>query len=295
MDSYDFYRITKQQLETQAQSKGIKNLSRYYVLTDYHEGSFLNNYSGKSQIFAQIAFHAQNATMISSIVKFERNVEFLSSAFCSFDPELFCNEYPADKREESVQRIVDRLRFDPETSLGLIWDSSKSKNKDSIVRRYANTLIDAAKFVNQFASREEFLKTLLSYYKNNNYKALINYFRKNIQHGFSVALTCDFLKEFDQSFSALPKPDIHIKDTLCALYGYEKNYYNTEQRELNCIETMQTLVEQINDKLPHNEKITVYQLDRMIWLICSGYFFLDDAGGYKERYINTLRKNMKPE
>ena len=291
MDPYDFYKVTKQQLEVQAQSKGITNLSRYYELTDYHEGSFLNDYSGKSQIFAQIAFHAQNATMISSIVKFERNVEFLSAALCSFDPDLFCKTYSANNREESVQKIVDKLRFDPKTGLGLTWDSSKSmeKNKDKIVRRYANTLIDAAEFVSRFDSREEFLYDLLSHYKNNNYSELIKYFRKNIQHGFSVALTCDFLKEFDRSFSDLPKPDVHIKDTLCALYGYEKNYYNTERKEQECIGTMQTLVKQINAQLPQDERITVYQLDRMIWLICSGYFFLDDAGDYKEKYINAIR------
>lgn len=82
MDAFRFYQITLQQLSEQAQAHGVRDLSRYYELTDYHDGSFLNNLEGKAQVFAQIAFHAQNATMISNIVKFEINFAFLETAMC---------------------------------------------------------------------------------------------------------------------------------------------------------------------------------------------------------------------
>ena len=105
-----------------------------------------------------------------------------------------------------------------------------------------------------------------------------------------IALACDFLKELDTRFD-LPKPDIHIKDALCAYYGKEGNYYRTEKREYECIMEMQNLVCEINNELKkQNEKtITVYQLDRMIWLICSNKFFLDGKGkNSKEFYLSKL-------
>lgn len=295
MTSIEFFKTTEHHLEKLAHEKGISDLSRYYELTDYHQGSFLNSYSGMVKVFAQIAFHAQNATLVSNIVCFERNVEFLSENLCGFNPTLFCEEFKSDEREESVKKIVEKLRFNQQTGKGLKWNSQKSKSgkKDTIMCRYANTLIDAAEFLKKYQSRTEFLNALLKRYEHNNYKGVIAFFRNNISHGFSIALTCDFLKEFDAAFSDLPKPDIHIKDTLCSFLGHERNYYNTEKKELECIEDMQRIVKEINDALSQDKKITVYKFDRMIWLICSGNFYLDDIADYKNRYLREIKEEDK--
>ena len=284
MDALSFYKITQQQLSKQAEAHGVSNLSRYYKLTDYHEGSFLNTLQDKSQVFAQIAFHAQNATMISSIVKFESNFDFLEKTLCHFDPGGFSKKFHADSKA-----VTDVLRYNESTGEGLKWNSEKSKKKDSIINRYSNTLIEAARFVKQFESREAFLEDLLQHYENANYVQVIEHFKSKIPHGFSVALTCDFLKEFDSIFSDLPKPDIHIKDTLCALLNKEKGYYSGKKKELEVIKTMRGIVAEINKNISQDEQITVYQLDRMIWLICSDNFFLDVSGNNKENYLQALR------
>ncbi len=284
MTPYDFYRITESFLESLAKEKGIQNIHRYYELTDFSAGSVLNEFSGTAQVFAQMAFHAQNATMISNIVRFERNIEFLSRALCSFNPESFLKTYECDDRNTSVDIIVEALRC------GLKWDSSKSreKNKDSIANRYANTLLDCANFVNEFSDKEAFLNNLISHYQNNDYIRLIKYFRSKVTHGFSVALTCDFLKEFDLVFNDLPKPDVHIKDTLCTLLGHEDRYYEREKKEYECIADMRRITSDINKALPQNKQITVYKLDRMIWLICSGKFFLDNTSDAKSKYLQAI-------
>lgn len=295
MDAFRFYQITLQQLSEQAQAHGVRDLSRYYELTDYHDGSFLNSLEGKAQVFAQIAFHAQNATMISNIVKFEINFAFLETALCHFDPDLFLQTFCTGSRDEAISQITEALRYNESTGIGLKWNSGKSKekNKDSIIKRYSNTLIDAAQYVSTFESREAFLEDLLQHYENANYVQVIEYFRSKITHGFSVALTCDFLKEFDPHFSDLPKPDIHIKDTLCALLDREKGYYSAEKKEFEIIKTMRSIVEEINTNLSPDERITVYQLDRMIWLICSDNFYLDVSGNSKETYLRALRREQQ--
>ena len=128
------------------------------------------------------------------------------------------------------------------------------------------------------------LNKLKSSYKDEtDYKKLIETFHKKIPYRYSIALTCDFLKEFHKEFSFLCKPDVHIKDTLCVLLNKEENYYRTAKREYECIGEMQKLVELINGE---EKKITVYQLDRMIWLICSEKFFLDGIISAKNEYLN---------
>ena len=296
MDAKDFYELTEETLKNLANTKGIdeKELARYYELTDYDKDSVLMKHfkeGSMSQLFAQIALHGQNATMISSIVKFDDNIEFLKDKLCGFDPNKFLNEYTADDRDNSIIRIVNALRYDENKNQGLKWDSSKSKegSKDKLIRRFANTLMDAAIFLSKYESREAFREELIEKHDTNDSEKVIKYFRKNIKHGFSVALTCDFLKEFDEAFSDLPKPDVHIQDTLCALNSKKKGYYNSsDKKQFECIKDMQNLTKEINDNLDENKKITVYKLDKMIWLICSGSFYLHDRGNIKQSYLNQI-------
>ena len=292
MTPLSFYEYTRRSLDSLAKKKGITDLSRYYQLTDYAEGSFLNLYSDKAQVFAQICLHAQNATLISNIVNFESNLSFLKEVLCGFDTDCFLLKYPANEVDKSVLRLVEDLRYNDELGVGLKWDSTKSKsaNKDRLVKRYAQTLINGAVYINSFENRKSLLDDLINNYQNGNYRELIKYFRNKNPVGFSIALTCDFLKEFDQAFMDLPKPDIHIKDTLCALFERKAGYYSSEEREYECIGEMQKLTKDINKELDVKDHITVYQLDRMIWLICSGNFFLDYSQNAKSAFLNGIKQ-----
>lgn len=283
MNEIEFYNYTKEKLNSLAKERGVKNLDRYYELTDFVEGSFLNSYEGIDQVFAQLAFHAQNATMLSNIVKFERNIDFLDCVFCNFNPKKFLRKYNTSKD------IVEVLRYSEINSKGLKWDTKKSKTRpDYLITRYAETLINGANYLKQFETKDEVLDDLLSHYPNKDYSELISYFIKKNPQGFSVPLTCDFLKEFDEAFSDLPKPDIHIKHTLCALYNRDKDYYSSKNRELECIQDMQNITKTVNEVLP-DEHLTVYKLDKMIWLICSSKFYLDHIEDSKIDYLNGIR------
>lgn len=77
MTPIEFYKITEKTLNELAKEKGISDLRPYYELTDYNYKSSISKYNGIPQVFAQMAFHAQNATMISNIVSFEKNRDFL--------------------------------------------------------------------------------------------------------------------------------------------------------------------------------------------------------------------------
>ena len=69
-----FYEVTENMLEQLAHSQGIDDLSEYYELTDFKIGAYgelLKNYGDSiSGVFMQMAFHAQNASRLDTIVKF---------------------------------------------------------------------------------------------------------------------------------------------------------------------------------------------------------------------------------
>ena len=185
------------------------------------------------------------------------------------------------------------MRYDANTNPdGLKWNDKKNKTarKDTLITGYAQALIDCAEYLSWFNNREAVKTDLGLHYKDEtDYESLIEYFREKVPHRFSIALTCDFLKEFDKAFSFLCKPDVHIKDTLCMLLNKKENYYHTPKREYECIGEMQELVSLINEG--EENKITVYQLDRMIWLICSENFFLDGIRSAKSEYLSKIAKS----
>lgn len=287
MTAIEFFRVTEETIDLLAEQHNVKDLEKYYQLTDFKIFKELNEMDGIEQTFMQIAFHGQNATMISNIVKFKDNYKKIKKILCGFNPKKTKDEFVGESRDEEVTKLLEAFQEN-----GITWNANKSKKRpNAIMVRYANLLLDAAEYLGNFNAKQEVVDDLMRNYENQDVKHLVSYFRSKIKSGFSVALTCDFLKEFTTEFSNLPKPDIHIKDTLCVLKGLNENYYHTEKREYECIKHVQDLVAEINLVLKGENKkeITVYQLDRMIWLICSNKFFLDDStSNSKEMYLSKI-------
>ncbi len=289
MTAIQFYNITKETLENMAKSQGIEDLDKYYTLTDFKAFPQLKDMNEIEQTYMQFAFHGQNATLISNIIDFEENYSLLKEILCDFNPQKVLDKYFT---EDCSQKNAEKNLLEAFEQRGVSSNVSKStKRPNAIMAGYVSMLIDAAIYLKDFTTRNDVVEDLIEHYQNNDVKSLITYFRGRIKSRFSIALTCDFLKEFSLKFD-LPKPDVHIKDVLCAYKNLGDNYYHTPKREYECIIHMQELTAQINDELSKiNQKpITVYQLDRMIWLICSNKFFLDGkAKNTKDYYLIKIK------
>lgn len=268
-DLSNFYNISNEELE------------KYFSCSDYHNDN-LKNYKEIKFVFAQMVFHAQNATLISKIVSFEENISFLDSITFGFDPLKFSNKYPVDNYDTSLNRLVNDLRYNKNTNPnGLHWNTTKSANKDTIIKRFAGSLLYISSFLSRYRTKEDVLEYLKKYYPEKNYKNYIclkEKFIKIIPVGFGTALACDFLKEFDSYFD-LPKPDIHIKDALRALLG--KEIKNDDE----AVKYMFEIVECVNKEKDLN--LSIYKFDRMIWLCCTSNFFLHNKFS-KNNYIKRI-------
>lgn len=285
MTDFEFYQVTKDMLEKMIDLRGITHsqLELYYSHTDQY-CDFYKDLSGIPRIFAQMIFHMQNATMISNIVKFEKNYSFLKKVTCRFVPKDFLDRYSGNP--DRVEALVNDLRWNSATKVGLKWNSSENKSgkQDVMATRLAQSMFECAEFLIEFKTSADVLEDFKEHATDS--KALIKYFNSKIRTGFSVALTCDFLKEFDTYFEFLPKPDVHIKDVIGAL---KKKTY---KHDIDVVEEMQQITHNINLELTRKgePQITVYQLDRMIWLVCTDNFFIKghNNGSIKKLYISKL-------
>ena len=285
MTAIEFYRLTEETLNNLAKAYDIEDLEKYYQLTDIEslKETRYNELDEIGQIFAQIAFHGQNAQRIDKIVDFKNNFEFIDKVTENFNPKKFLDKYENIENIENKQKaIVEELRK------GLKWNSKNSnKRPDSFAKRFAGILLCAAEYLKTFATREDVVEDLMKNYTN--FTSLIDYFTDRMNVGFSVPLSCDFLKEFDDRF-VLPKPDVHLKDTMAKYL--KKRYKDTKKDNYQCIKDTIDVVNEINAELKKEGKqeMTVYQFDRMIYLVCSQNFFLDDkTKGIKKVYLDKIK------
>ena len=97
--------------------------------------------------------------------------------------------------------------------------------------------------------------------------------------GIGFALACDFLKEL--GYVNYPKPDVHIIDMFTSL----------ELSDNNIINVFEAVIKMYEDCKEIDENITPYKIDKILWLICSGRFYMDDItiNRHKEEFLINVK------
>ena len=141
---------------------------------------------------------------------------------------------------------------------------SNNKNEKSW-KIYIDGLIDSAKFLQNYNNFKEFDYDV----KNNN---IIKKLTKIT--GIGEVMARNFLKEIGKI--EYGKPDSHLK---CIFEIIENKHLNEQEFDF-AIKNQAKI-----------GKISVYKLDRIIWLICSGNYFKDNDK--IKNYKGILRKNFE--
>ena len=192
-------------------------------------------------------------------------------------------------REDKIKEIlkdydikeISKLRW--ETIYRAFREAFKPKIINERVNcwmKYAKGVLDAAKFLNDFKSVEEF-KKYLDYFQTtvDSKVALPQTIAKQI-HGMGFALACSFLKEI--GYIDYPKPDVHMMD----VFSYIGLCY--ENDPVSCYKAVVDVSNKCNVK--------PYTLDKVIYLICSGNYYRYDVKAkesstvLKERFIEALKE-----
>lgn len=228
-------------------------------------------------IYQRILESAQNANMKAGVVgRAIGGIQSLSTVLENFDPEI----------------VIRRYGNDWETILNTIVGSVHPRGKirrtpRSIWPRYCQTILSAAKFVQQFKSADDFFNWVDFFDRDERARASLPLLLSREIDGFGFALSCDFLKEL--GYVNFPKPDVHLRDIFTSL-------------KLCPVTNDDYLLFKSIIRLASNANVSAYNAVKVFWLIGSGYFYDDKyigsngrIGSHKQDFIEFARSVLFDE
>lgn len=256
--NFIIYQFAKSYLEDMIKDYSI-DLNSYFIGDN-------KGVSSLREIFIGFISSAQNYQSMPNIIQFNTNVirrKMIGEILCDFD----------------YTQIKDKS---PKNLYYLFRDAFNVNSKDSKRNswyKWSCAIVDSAKFVSDFADKEDFDSFVeLFNYNVTTRMALPLLISKKIR-GIGFALSCDLLKEL--GYINYPKPDVHLMDVFSALKLSENEPVSTFEAIVRMADECKTLT--------NDSSITPYKVDKTIWLICSGKFYLErpelSLGRHKEKFI----------
>jgi len=227
-----------------------------------------------SGIYFNLLGSAKNANMKSNVIDgLIGGLENLQYILCDFDPKKVLNKFKDD-----WEAVLD--------------DIEKNINRKGKIRRaersiwpnYCKTIISGADFLSKFKSDEDFYEWIDFFNKNDMARPALPMLLSNEIQGIGFALACDFLKEL--GYTNFGKPDVHIRDIFT-------NLEICVPRPTN-YQLFKTIIIVAKDV-----GVTSYNVDKLFWLIGSGYFYDDihigkegRIGSHKKEFIQYAKKEL---
>ncbi len=216
------------------------------------------------EIFYRLLESAQNANMKAGVIgKAVGGVRVLGGVTNNFDPSEILLKYEG-KPDILLEDIISKLK--PKGSI--------RKTNRSIWPKYCQTIIASAKFLSQFSSIEKFYQWVDLLESNNLSRPALPLIISREIPGFGFALACDFLKEL--GYVNFGKPDVHIKDIFKGIGFSPDNATDYE-------------VFKVIIRIATNVGVSPYNVDKLFWLIGSGYFY-DDLNIGKNGRVREIDK-----
>lgn len=266
----ELYKKLYQNLVNYASVAGIDKaaLQKYFI----PEG----NTSSKSILF-RLCSSLQNSGMMRNSIKFNDtknldNRKVIEKVMFGYNTQKAAEHYPDWKS------IYDAVRKEGVDKNGI------GAKKETNWEKYCKGLFDGLQYLIRKNGEAEIkhLTTVNQITKNE--IASIRAISKKI-HGLGFALTCDWLKECGCTW--LAKPDVHIKGVVMHLKNVEAI------KDDDVLNEMFAWADKVKSS-GIDANATAYKLDKIIWLLCTGKFYLDDRKTGREaiyKEIDSLKKN----
>ncbi len=270
MTKIEIYEMLLKLITEKAEAMHIteKELSKYYI----PEGIAL-----KQNYLERLASSLQNSGMMHNSIRFNESEEryfHIKNALYNFDCEKALEKYL------SWRELYNALTDDGELDNGTQKDKDE---KGTNWGKYAKGLYSGIEFL----IKENGVETIHSLCDEPKTKEELEgkiKELKNIENrvfGLGFALTCDWLKECGCTW--LAKPDIHIKTVCSAIDGRNGAEMMSDT---DVIRFMYDLSDAVRDKHPD---ATAYKIDKIIWLICTGNFYLQKDRIGRDTILSLLK------
>jgi hypothetical protein len=225
-------------------------------------------------IYERMLESAQSANMKAGVVGGSiGGVGSLRPVLCDFEPALVLEKYRSDW-ERVLDDIVAQLK-----PRGSVPQTSKS-----IWPSYCRSVLSGARFLSGFSSADDLYGWVAFFDKDERARPALPLLLAKEIEGFGFALACDFLMGL--GYENFSKPDVHIRDIfqgigLCPWGSSDYEVFKAVAR------------------VARNVGVTPYNVDKLFWLIGSGYFYDDPqighrgrTGGRKKEFIEECRAKL---
>ena len=210
-------------------------------------------------IFERLCGSLQNSGQMVNTIKFYGENENLIRKI-TFDYDLAKLRTKYSSWEEIYDDLTNNGKLDKGTH-----------SKETNWEKYAKGLYTGAYFLIEENGLDQ-IKKLIAMSNtmteiNDEIIMQVKYISSKI-HGLGFALTCDWLKECGCTW--LTKPDVHIIEVYKHLVGLDSDSKVSNIDIIKDFFDYSQLIKSIDTTM------TAYKLDKMIWLICTGNFYLYD-------------------
>lgn len=225
----------------------------------------------------RLASSLQNSGMMHNSIRFNESEErynHIKKALCDFDAKKVLKKY------SNWKDLYNALTHNGDLDNGTQKDTDDKKTNWG---KYAKGLYYGIDFLENNGGNEKIKKLCDSPVNNAELEKKIKEIKCIEKHiyGLGFALTCDWLKECGCTW--LAKPDIHIKIVCSAIASGKEN---AEMTDIDIIKFVFNFSEEIQRKYPD---ATAYKLDKIIWLICTGNFYLQKDKIGRDTILSKLR------
>ena len=251
------YDITKGLLGEMVKEEHIE-LNKYLkpeeckTLKDIYEQA-LSSLCNRDRMSKYINF---NRYRICNYINFERRNQLKELLF-DFNPVKVKEKY-GERWEPLIAAFNEKigLKIEPQEKKSRLW----------VI--FGKGVISSAIFLSEFKDKKDFDDFVKSFQKNKYYREALPMLLDKEIFGFGFALACDFLKE--AGYVSYAKPDVHLMDIFKESRLCKKN-----DADYKVFKTIIELAEVVGK--------TPYEVDKRIWLVCTGNFYLDKEPTNKKK------------
>ena len=213
------------------------------------------------EIYEQFLESAQNYQSMPNVIKFVQRKDEIREILYNYDLEKISVINP----DTLYKRFRNKFNV-----------TSVDNNFNSWLK-FSKSAISSAKFMCEFKNVDDFKSFVQQFDYNIHTRIALPLLIAQKIHGFQFALSCDCLKEL--GFTNYCKPDVHIIDVL------EQTGISSKD-PINVFETI--------TKMAHDCNTTPYKVDKIMWLICSGNFYIHDIkiARHKQQLIDLISNEL---
>lgn len=264
MNYIDFYNTAYQFLLAHLPA-GITeaSLQRYFIPER-------KGFSSIADVFESFIESAQTQQMLPNVIKFRERHKQIKKILCNFNVARVIKTWDANTLYKEFRRQFNVTSTDSPKNCWFRWSEA---------------VTSIAKFLSSFKDANDFKGFIASFGYNAKTKMALPLLISIRIKGMGFSLVCNALKEL--GYSEYPKPDVHLKDVISTAGFCEHDDYAV-------FETIVNISNEVQYK--GDKTATPYKIDKIIWLICSGNFYLDNINGksWKREFVDEV-KNEQPE